>query len=258
MPVPALLHGHNKRAEPHPRGVPRFLGAPLAGRARRTASTYAEVAGYGLRLVAAKADQVARRLEPPRSAALPKHDWPSGAPSAVALDRAGTAAWALTHVDDEPSVHSNCAYFVSDALRLGGGLAPTPLWIPGTSPARVHRSRRISSNPAYGCVGDFVLEMQRAGYARLIGVDSMLPSVADAQLGDVIVYNWDGRGHFQHLAVVTAFEDGVMRVTQQTPSQRNRPWNRFGNGGWISSALWLQFATARPPQIIPDNGESGS
>lgn len=258
MPVHVRLQGHHKRAEPQPNRVRRLLDTPLAERARRTASTYAEVAGYGLRLVAAKADQLAHRLEPPRSSALPKHDWPSGEPPTVALDRAGAATWALTHVDDEPSVHSNCAYFVSDALRLGGGLATTPLWAPGTSSGRVHRSRRICTNPAYGCVGDFVLEMQRVGYARLIGVDSLLPSVAEARLGDVIVYNWDGRGHFQHLAVVTAFEDGVMQVTQQTPSQRNRPWNRFGNGGWISSALWLRFATDPPPRVIPGNGESGS
>ena len=57
------------------------------------------------------------------------------------------------------------------------------------------------------------------------------------------------------LALVTAVggADGVMRVTQQTPSQLDRPWNRYGNGNWIATAAWLRFATDPDPETHPES-----
>lgn len=230
--------------------------ARVAGSHRRvadvgwaTAATALQVAGFSLHSVATQIERRGVRLASKTRLAR-SDDWTGGAGLVAALDRGGAAAWALAHLDEPGAIESNCAYFVSEALRLGGGLAETSGWRPGVASSRVRRWHRIAQHPAYGCVGDFVIEMQRVGYARLIGTDTMLPSPPGAQIGDVIVYNWDGRGRYQHLALVTEFNDGLMRVTQQTPSQRNRPWNRYGDGRWIETASLLRFA-ASPADSSP-------
>jgi cell wall-associated NlpC family hydrolase len=157
-------------------------------------------------------------------------------------DRRTAVEWALAHVDDPDDVHSDCCYFVSNALRAGG-LPTTAAWQPGITHSRVRRSRRIAQYPAYGCVGDFVIEMQRCGAAIAIGGDARCDRIDGAELGDVVIYNWDGRGTYQHAAIVTRQTDTTTYVTQHTPAQRSRPWNRKGNGTWIESGLLLHLRT---------------
>lgn len=227
------------RLRPHRAQVRTSLGAAL------------QVLSFGLRTLATHVERAGRSLVTSTEPTPVDYSWTEADRIAVELDRPGAATWAMDNVDMAAAVRSNCAYFVSEALRVGGGLATTPRWRPGTTHGHLRRWHRIAEYPAYGCVGDFVIEMQRTGNGRLIGVDTMDPRPALAELGDVIVYNWDGRGRYQHLAVVTAFVDGVMRVTQQTPSQLNRPWNRYGDGRWIATASLLRFATS-PTQPQPN------
>lgn len=254
MPPTTQRHtsvGHPGVTASEPRAGVRVAGtetAPVRRSAvetcRAAAATGLEVTGFALHAIA---NQLERRGVRLGSRSLPARadDWTSGTGVVAELDRSGAAAWALANVDEPGTIESNCAYFVSEALRVGGRLAETTGWRPGTTSSRVRRWHRIARHPAYGCVGDFVIEMQRVGYARLIGTDTMLASPPGAEIGDVIVYNWDGRGRYQHLALVTEFDDGLMRVTQQTPSQRNRPWNRYGDGRWIETASLLRFAASR-------------
>lgn len=212
---------------------------------RAAVGTYLQIAAFGLGVLASRLDAKGKQLVPKLlSDDTAWHDWTIHHESCLAYDRLGAASWALAHLEDAESIVPNCAYYVSESLRLGGGLAESPRWRPGVRSRRVRRSDKIAANPAYGCVGDFVIEMQRTGRARLLGVDTMNDVLASAQLGDVIVYNWDGRGKYQHVAIVTQLTETATYVSQQTPTQRNRPWNRYGDGRWISSASLLRFATA--------------
>lgn len=215
---------------------------------RSVLGAYFQVAGFGLGILATRLDRRGKLLVDDGGPRPQGHDWKLPLESPVRLNREGAAAWALAHLDDPESIVPNCAYFVSDSLRLGGELPETRDWQPGVRRGRVRRSHPIARHPAYGCVGDFVIDMQRSGRARLIGVDTFNDVLDGAQLGDVIVYNWDGRGKYQHVAIVTKLTAAATLVSQQTPTQRNRAWNRYGNGGWINTAALLRFATPGTPE----------
>lgn len=228
-----------------PSTVPLPSGLPSAGlRARRTTGVALQVISFAFSAAATRLERTGRSLVSSAEPVPDDNSWTGAERIAVQLDRPGAARWAMDHVNMPADVRSNCAYFVSEALRVGGGLAETARWRPGTARGHVRWWHRIALHPAYGCVTDFVIEMQRVGNGRLIGVDTMEPRPPLAELGDIVVYNWDGRGGYQHLAVVTAFIDGLMHVTQQTPSQLNRPWNRYGDGRWIATASLMRFATS--------------
>lgn len=52
-------------------------------------------------------------------------------------------------------------------------------------------------------------------------------------LGDVIVYDWDGDGAFQHSTIVTAFDAGGMPlVNAHTVSSRHRYWDYRDSYAW--------------------------
>ena len=217
-------------------------------RVKTILGSYLQVAGYAASLIGTRLEMLGKRAAPQSFLQTDGHDWTGPLGEPVALDRDGAASWAMNHLNDPESIVPNCAYFVSDSLRLGGGLTETEEWRPGVRAGRVRRSRRIALHPPYGCVGDFVIAMQRSGRARLFGVDTLNNVLDGARLGDVIVYNWDGRGKYQHVAIVTQVTDTATYVSQQTPTQLNRQWNRYGNGRWIASASLLRFATADSPE----------
>ena len=220
-----------------------------ASRVRNFLGSYLEVVGYSFGLVGAHLDILAKRVATRPRADSEFHDWTTPTTEPVHYDREGAADWAVAHLRDPESIVPNCAYFVSDALRIGGTLPESERWRPGVRPGRIRRSHRIAEHPAYGCVGDLVIELQRSGRARLLGVDTMSDLLVGAARGDLIVYNWDGRGRFQHVAIVTAVTETATLVSQQTPTQYNRPWNRYGSGEWIRSAMLLRFATAGTPEV---------
>lgn len=218
-------------------------------RVRTVVGSYLEVAGYGFGKVAARLDALGRRVARSTAPSSGFHDWTTPIREPIHYNRESAADWALEHLNDPISIQPNCAYFVSDALRIGGDLPESERWRPGVRPGRIRRSHRIAECPAYGCVGDLVIELQRSGRARLIGVDTKNDLLAEAARGDLIVYNWDGRGRFQHVAIVTSVTETATLVSQQTPTQCNRPWNRFGDGEWIRSGMLLRFATAGSPDV---------
>lgn len=58
-------------------------------------------------------------------------------------------------------------------------------------------------------------------------------------LGDVIVYDWDGDGSFQHSTIVTAFDAGGMPlVNAHTVSSRHRYWDYRDSYAWNDNTVY--------------------
>nr|WP_246246787.1 amidase domain-containing protein [Paenibacillus lemnae] len=58
-------------------------------------------------------------------------------------------------------------------------------------------------------------------------------------LGDVIVYDWDGDGSFQHSTIVTAFDAGGMPlVNAHTVSSRHRYWDYRDSYAWSENTVY--------------------
>ncbi|MFI2858652.1 amidase domain-containing protein [Paenibacillus sp. JSM ZJ436] len=59
------------------------------------------------------------------------------------------------------------------------------------------------------------------------------------RLGDVIVYDWDGDGAFQHSTIVTAFDAGGMPlVNAHTVSSRHRYWDYRDSYAWSENTVY--------------------
>ena len=61
-------------------------------------------------------------------------------------------------------------------------------------------------------------------------------------LGDVIQYDWDGNGQFQHSTIVTAFDAGGMPlVNAHTVSSRHRYWDYRDSYAWTDRTVYRFF-----------------
>ncbi|WP_138494927.1 amidase domain-containing protein [Paenibacillus pinistramenti] len=65
------------------------------------------------------------------------------------------------------------------------------------------------------------------------------------ELGDVIIYDWDGDGAYQHSTIVTAFDAGGMPlVNAHTVSSRHRYWDYKDSYAWTESTRYRFFHIA--------------
>ncbi|MDP4098298.1 amidase domain-containing protein [Paenibacillus sp. P96] len=64
-------------------------------------------------------------------------------------------------------------------------------------------------------------------------------------LGDVILYDWDGNGRFQHSTIVTAFDAGGMPlVNAHTVSARHRYWDYRDSYAWTEKTVYRFYHIA--------------
>lgn len=62
------------------------------------------------------------------------------------------------------------------------------------------------------------------------------------QLGDVIIYDWDGDGSYQHSTVVTAFDAGGMPlVNAHTVPSKHRYWDYRDSYAWTENTVYRFF-----------------
>jgi len=67
----------------------------------------------------------------------------------------------------------------------------------------------------------------------------------ELQLGDVITYDWDGDGRYQHSTVVTAFDrQGMPLVNANTVSSRHRYWDYQDSYAWTERTRYRFFHIA--------------
>lgn len=65
------------------------------------------------------------------------------------------------------------------------------------------------------------------------------------QLGDVILYDWDGNGAYQHSTIVTAFDAGGMPlVNAHTTPSKHRYWDYQDSYAWTDQTVYRFFHIA--------------
>ncbi|MFD1177479.1 amidase domain-containing protein [Paenibacillus puldeungensis] len=65
------------------------------------------------------------------------------------------------------------------------------------------------------------------------------------QLGDVIIYDWDGKGAYQHSTIVTAFDAGGMPlVNAHTTPSKHRYWDYRDSYAWSEDTVYRFFHIA--------------
>jgi hypothetical protein len=70
----------------------------------------------------------------------------------------------------------------------------------------------------------------------------MVDSPHKLTIGDVISYDWDGNGHYQHSTIVTESDaNGMPLVSAHTTNSRNRYWDYRDSYAWTSQTQYRYF-----------------
>ncbi|MFD0870866.1 Putative amidase domain [Chlamydia abortus] len=124
----------------------------------------------------------------------------------------------------------NCTNYVSQCLFAGGapmnytGKRESGWWYRGKSGKQENWSFSWA-------VSNSLQQHLHSSKAGLRGIRVASPK--QLQLGDVICYDWDGNGRFQHTTIVTAFSaDGSPLVNAQTVNSKHRYWDYRDSYAW--------------------------
>ncbi|QHF21700.1 CHAP domain-containing protein [Rathayibacter sp. VKM Ac-2762] len=148
--------------------------------------------------------------------------------------RSAAVQWALDHVDDEDSYRygNDCTWFVSNALWQGG-LPKTSDWTDWTiNPVYMNDKPWPGPSKAASAADWFKNSMVNNNYSTLAEISTEDRTAGGAQLGDIILYDWDAAngehhadGAIDHAGIVTAIDgDGSVRISQHSPSRLDKPW----------------------------------
>jgi len=131
----------------------------------------------------------------------------------------------------------NCTNYVSQCLYAGGapmtytGKRETGWWYRHGQGDAWSFSWTVSNSLR------LYLSSSRTGLAA-----ERVDSAEALDLGDVIVYDWDGDGRFQHSTVVTGFdENGMPLVNANTVSSRRRYWDYRDSYAWSERTKYAFF-----------------
>jgi hypothetical protein len=162
---------------------------------------------------------------------------------AVQFDRDATRAWALAHAKDRPPNGTSCTWFISQAL-WAGGLPQSGLWSSASGTFRsVPGTATAWQTPAF--VQYVRLHLPRSTYQEISLRDNKVPA---AQVGDVIVYDWDGKATtgnvsgLDHAALVTGVASGQYPLVSEWSADGTNAL-RYSQRGWTWSQVhgtWLQ------------------
>lgn len=151
-------------------------------------------------------------------------------------NRNASARWALAHAQDSQCAAALCTDFASKALN-NGGFSQSSTWKPGTR--------------AWAYVPDFKSYMLNTYSCTWTDITSKFATnaVPAAQVGDIIIYDWEGNGSLDHTSFVVNIASGsypevsewgtvdATRLSCRRASYAKRGWTWSAN-----SNKWLQQA----------------
>ncbi|MDP9936860.1 hypothetical protein J2T11_003228 [Paenarthrobacter nicotinovorans] len=160
------------------------------------------------------------------------------------FDRAKAVRWAKAHINSDQVFGNDCAYFVSRAL-WEGGLPKSARWDDHTvNPWDMGDRENHFFGPTKAAASSDILKnyLQDRSFGVLRELNFKQNSVPDAQLGDVIFYDWDhgADGFVDHTMIITGFsKDSNSKYRYPLVSGHSKPtsdqgWTWSGyKGGWI-------------------------
>ena len=137
------------------------------------------------------------------------------------------------------SFSSNCTNYVSQCLLAGAvpidytGRRDTGWWYKGY----VNKAETWSYSWAVTSSLHRYLINNKQGLTAIA-----LDTPDQLSLGDVILYDWDGDGNYQHATIVTAFDDMNMPlVNAHTVNSRHRYWDYKDSYAWTDQTVYRFF-----------------
>ncbi|AZK44821.1 amidase domain-containing protein [Paenibacillus lentus] len=136
----------------------------------------------------------------------------------------------------------DCTNYISQSLFAGGapinytGKRETGWWYKGYIKGREAWSYSWSVANAL----ERLLTFSRSGLQA-----EAVERPEQLQLGDIIIYDWDGDGNYQHTTIVTAFDAGGMPlVNAHTTPSKHRYWDYRDSYAWSENTVYRFFRIA--------------
>ncbi|MFF2480173.1 amidase domain-containing protein [Paenibacillus sp. NPDC058071] len=137
----------------------------------------------------------------------------------------------------------NCTNYTSQAIFAGNapmnytGKRDSGWWYKGRNGGREWWSYSWSVSNALAKY----LTAQRSSGLRA----TVLSSAEELELGDIITYDWNGDGRFEHSTIVTAFDAaGMPLVNANTVPSRHRYWDYRDSYAWTEQTKYRFFHLA--------------
>lgn len=133
----------------------------------------------------------------------------------------------------------NCTNYISQCLFAGGA----PINYTGTRDSGWWYKGYVGGREAWSYSWTVAAALERHLRTSRNGLrGEVLDRPEQLQLGDVILYDWDGNGHFQHSTIVTAFDAGGMPlVNAHTTPSRHRYWDYKNSHAWTVNTKYRYF-----------------
>ncbi|MFE6716052.1 DNRLRE domain-containing protein [Streptomyces albidoflavus] len=145
----------------------------------------------------------------------------------------GTSNWAKKNWNSRHQYSQDCTNFVSKALHHGGGMR-----MKGSGKGKKgndHWWRQTHHSPAHSGGGVYYVDSYtwRISYMLsdfFIGHSDgkwLGSSQSKAKVGDVVFFNWGGRGKWDHAGIITKVKGGKAYVTAHNKNRLNQSFDKF-------------------------------
>jgi hypothetical protein len=176
-------------------------------------------------------------------------------------DRGAASAFMAKHWNDPPRIRltvlgitlkqaDDCAYFASEVL-WAGGLRQTATWSADSKDVAELSSPRLADpGPTKTVMLADRLEkyLVATGQATVRRIPFTSATIAGAEVGDLVVYDWNDNGVIDHVSVVQSTKHGT-RIAQHNVNLRSESWRWSSTSGtYIADAYahpraWLVHVT---------------
>jgi hypothetical protein len=170
-------------------------------------------------------------------------------------NRQGAVNWALANAMDQPPTDGSCAWFVSNALWQGG-LVKTSAWtntgIYGINPFSSGYGQLSGTYDAWNVLG--LLNYLEATYPASVEepIDFSPSNIEppDAQIGDLVFYDWGNGEGTSHVAIVTGIDpSGYLEVSDWSTNDDGTLPSPVPQRGVTYSAVHNEWLQVRYPHV---------
>ncbi|MFI8190928.1 amidase domain-containing protein [Streptomyces sp. NPDC085946] len=160
------------------------------------------------------------------------------------ISRSGTSKWAKKHWNDRHEYSQDCTNFVSKALYHGGGMRMKGVGKDKKSTNYWWRTKH--SSPPHSGGGFYYLwshtwtvadKMETFLSKHSAGIVNTESKQKEAKVGDVVFFNWGGKGGWDHAGVITKMKNGKAYVSAHNNNRLNQRLDTYINsqrGTWAN------------------------
>ncbi|MET9453118.1 DNRLRE domain-containing protein [Streptomyces cinerochromogenes] len=155
------------------------------------------------------------------------------------INASGTAKWARDHWNDRAQYSQDCTNFASKALYYGGGMRMKGVNKDKKSADNWWRVGHLAPHGVYYYTNSYTWTVADKMHTFLLrhsdGAINTETKQSYAKVGDIVLFNWGGKGGWDHAGVITKMSGGKAYVSAHNNNRLNQRLDVYINsqrGTW--------------------------